>query len=147
MVIHDVTAQACRELLGRTNLARLACAREDQPYIVPVFLYFDQDADCLYGFAFRGQKVEWMRANPKVCVEVEEIVDQHHWTTVLVFGRYEEIGDSSEEYDARRRATELFQQQPRWWLPGAARVGGTSEHSTPVLYRIRIDSVSGRRAG
>jgi uncharacterized protein len=104
MIVHDVSAEACRELLGRTHLVRLACAQGDQPYIVPAFLYFEPGEDCLYGFAFHGQKIDWMRANPNVCVEVEEIVDQYHWTTVLVFGRYEEIGDSPEHYDARLRA-------------------------------------------
>jgi nitroimidazol reductase NimA-like FMN-containing flavoprotein (pyridoxamine 5'-phosphate oxidase superfamily) len=44
-----------------------------------------KEEDCLYGFAFHGQKIDWMRANPNVCVEVDEIVDQYHWTTVLVF--------------------------------------------------------------
>lgn len=147
MVIHDLTAQQCRELLERASLVRLACARDAQPYIVPAFLYFDHNTDCLYGFGFRGQKIEWMRANPKVCVEAEEIVDQNHWTTVVVFGHYEEIGDSPHEHDVRRRANELFQQRPRWWLPGAARVEGVTENKVPVLYRIRIDSMSGRRAG
>ena len=27
---------------------------------------------CLYGFTTPGQKVEWMRANPLVCVEVKQ---------------------------------------------------------------------------
>jgi nitroimidazol reductase NimA-like FMN-containing flavoprotein (pyridoxamine 5'-phosphate oxidase superfamily) len=147
MIIYDLPAEACRELLGRTHLVRLACAQGNQPYIVPAFLYFEPGEDCLYGFAFHGQKIDWMRANPNVCVEVDEIVDQHHWTTVLVFGRYEEVGDSPEDYDARLRAAGLFQQQQSWWLPGAARVEGVTDQQKRVLYRIRINRMSGRRAG
>ena len=37
-----------------------------------------------------------MRENPKVCLEVEEIGDKSHWTTVLVIGRYEEIHQDPE---------------------------------------------------
>ena len=32
-----------------------------------------------------------MRENPKVSLEVEEIEDKNSWTTVVVFGRYQEI--------------------------------------------------------
>ena len=52
--------------------------------------------NCLYAFSTIGQKIEWMRENPKVCLEVEEIDDQSHWTTVLVIGRYEEIHQEPE---------------------------------------------------
>jgi hypothetical protein len=36
--------------------------------------------------------------------------------------------------------------QPEWWLPGAGKLAGGQEHHVPVMYRIRIDRVSGRRA-
>lgn len=87
-----------------------------------------------------------MRANPKVCVEVEEIADQFHWTTVLVTGRYLEIPDAKHESAARDRAQQLFQQRPQWWLPAAAKLAGGDERDRPVFYRIAIDHVSGRRA-
>jgi uncharacterized protein len=146
MVIHELTAVECREVLRRVSVGRLACCRGEQPYVVPVFLYFDADGDCLYGFAAVGQKIDWMRSNPRVCVEVDDVADQTHWTTVLAFGRYEEVGDSAPDDVARRRAFHLFQQRPNWWLPGAAKLEGGSEHDTAVIYRIRIDRLSGRRA-
>ena len=49
-----------------------------------------------------------MRENPKVCLEVEEIEDKGSWTTVVVFGRYEEIHQSSERERSRVRAEQLF---------------------------------------
>ena len=33
-----------------------------------------------------------MRLNPKVCLQVEEIVDKDRWATVVAIGRFEEIG-------------------------------------------------------
>ena len=91
MRIHDLTTDECQAILEKTNLGRLACARANQPYIVPVFLYLDAGGSSLYSFSTAGQKIDWMRENPKVCVEVEDISDKDHWTTVLVFGRYDEI--------------------------------------------------------
>jgi nitroimidazol reductase NimA-like FMN-containing flavoprotein (pyridoxamine 5'-phosphate oxidase superfamily) len=145
MLIHDLTPQECREFIRRMNVARLACTRDDQPYVVPVSYSFDAARDCLYSFSAVGQKVIWMRDNPKVCVEVEEITDKDHWTTVVIFARYEEILGPDEERDARERAEELLQVRTEWWLPGAAKVT-SHEHHAVVVYRLRIDRLSGRRA-
>jgi uncharacterized protein len=146
MIIHELTGPECREVLGRVSLGRLACCRGEQPYVVPVFLYFDGEGDCLYGFAAVGQKIDWMRSNPKVCVEMDDVADQTHWTTVLVFGRFEEIGDSGPDDIARNRAFHLFHQRPDWWLPGIGKREGGREHHAAVIYRIQIERVSGRRA-
>jgi uncharacterized protein len=143
MVIHDLTPAQCRELLARTHLGRLACAKADQPYITPIFFHYDGDEDAVYGFSTLGQKIDWMRGNPKVCVEVEEVVSQFNWTTVLVFGRYEEIHEAGA---VRDRVKALVAQHPNWWLPGAAKLTGSPEHHVPVVYRIRVDRLSGRRA-
>jgi uncharacterized protein len=146
MTVHELTTAECQKILRRTSIGRLACARGDQPYVVPLFFSFDGDGNCLYSFSMVGQKIDWMRGNPKVCVEVEEIFDQFRWSTVLVFGRYEELGDSEHDAPRRRRAQELFEQRPRWWLPGAAKPATTDEHAKPVVYSIRIDKLTGRQA-
>ena len=145
MVITELTGEQCREVLARKNVGRLACARDDQPYIVPVFLYFGAEDDALYSFSTLGQKIEWMRSNPKICVEVEDIVDPFNWTTVIVFGRYEELDGSSEE-DALRRAHELFQKRPEWWLPGSVHLSGAELRQFPLVFRLCIDRISGRHA-
>jgi uncharacterized protein len=145
MLIHDFTARECAEVLARNHLGRLACARLDQPYIVPIHFSFDGEKNCVYALSTVGQKVEWMRQNPKVCLEVEEIDDKDHWTTVLVAGWYEEIHRAREHADARLRAEQLFQQRREWWLPGTAKTANI-EHHQLVAYRIHIDRVTGRRA-
>ena len=54
------------------------------PNIVPInFAYRER---YLYSVAALGQKIEWMRTNPLVCVEADEIVDHDHWTSVVVQG-------------------------------------------------------------
>jgi nitroimidazol reductase NimA-like FMN-containing flavoprotein (pyridoxamine 5'-phosphate oxidase superfamily) len=146
MIIQELTAAECEDFLGRATVGRLGCAHNGQPYIVPVSLYFGREERCLYGFSTVGKKIEWMRENPSVCVEVDAISDQHQWTTVLIMGRYEELDASDEQDRARRRALHLFQEQSRWWLPGSAKLSSGIEHASPIIYRIHIASLSGRRA-
>ena len=144
MLIHDLTPQECAEILRRTNLGRLGCARDGQPYVVPIHFSFDPDRGCVYSFSGVGQKVSWMRDNPRVCLEVDDIANKNHWQTVIVFGRYEEIHDSPEEREARERAETLFQQRPEWWLPAAAATAGSRVRH--IVYRIHVEEITGRRA-
>jgi nitroimidazol reductase NimA-like FMN-containing flavoprotein (pyridoxamine 5'-phosphate oxidase superfamily) len=145
MQIHELTAAQCADVLARTHLGRLGCSRHGQPYIVPILFSFDRERHCVYSFSTIGQKVRWMRENPLVCLEVDDVADKNHWQTVVVFGRYEEILDSPDDAEARRRAESLFRERPEWWFPGAARVGAR-EHPDVVVYRIQIDRLTGRRA-
>ena len=89
MLIEAMTDQECWTMLARNNLARLACARDNQPYVVP--LRVDLDGEFLYGYATLGRKIEWMRTNPLVCLEYEEIITPRQWGSLIVFGRYEEL--------------------------------------------------------
>jgi uncharacterized protein len=145
MLIHTLAPSECREVLARARFGRLACARSDQPYVVPVSLYLDPEHNVIFGFSTVGRKVRWMRANPRVCVEVEEIVSRTDWTTVVAFGRYEEITRGPESAPLRERAAGLFGREPQWWLPGAASLASGEQHVLPVIYRIRLGRLTGRR--
>jgi nitroimidazol reductase NimA-like FMN-containing flavoprotein (pyridoxamine 5'-phosphate oxidase superfamily) len=143
MLIRELSTDQCLELLTRTTLGHLGCALAGQPYVVPIHFSFDPARRCLYGFSAVGQKVSWMRENPHVCVEVPDIVDKNRWTTVLIFGRYEEIEDSPESADTRKRVWELFQERREWWLPATAQLA-SRKPAPVVIYQIHIDRMTGR---
>ena len=119
MLIREMSRQECFRVLARARLARLACAHENQPYVVPVYLAYDEASECLYGFTTPGQKVEWMRANPLVCVEVDEVVSYDQWVSVIAIGRYEELPETPGSDSARGRTPEHSEPQvgeamPAW---------------------------------
>ena len=143
MVIQEMTEQECRAMLGGRRVARLACAKNDQPYIVPI--HVDLDGEFLYGFAVLGQKINWMRQNPLVCLEIDDLTTDWHWTSVVVFGHYEELPPTPAYESERSVAERLFQRHPAWWEPASIPVG-THEPHTPIVFRIRIGRVTGRRA-
>ena len=147
MKIRELTEKECFALLPRARLVRLACAREGQPYVVPISLVY---ADVfLYGFTTAGQKVEWMRANPRVCVEWDEATSPLEWTSMVVLGTYEELPDVPEWRTERQRAHDLLAEgNVSWWQPGAVsdRLREPDHSLTPIYFRIRIGPVSGRRA-
>jgi uncharacterized protein len=146
MLIQELTNKECIEILTRLRFGRLGCSHDNQPYIVPI--YFAYGDSHLYTFATVGQKIEWMRANPLVCVQADEIADHYHWTSVIVQGRYEELLARREGNPERRRAYELLQEQAMWWEPASVAPPHlvAAEKAIPIYYRIHIDKVTGRRA-
>jgi uncharacterized protein len=122
MVIREMCREECLRVLAGARLARLGCARENQPYVVPVYLAYHEASGCLYGFTTPGQKVEWMRANPLVCVELDEVAAYDQWVSVIVTGRYEELPETPECDGVRPRA-QVYPQQigeaiPPWSADG-----------------------------
>ena len=146
MLIEEIPRQACIDLLTRTRLGRLACAQGGQPYITPLF--FAYHSDSLYSASTIGRKIAWMRANPLVCVETDEVTTPQQWISVIVFGRYEELPSESEYEGARELAHSLLQQRPIWWEPGFAQsIHKESERSLDLVYfRIHIAQITGHRA-
>ncbi len=147
MVIHEMDVGECRRLLLQMNFGRLACALDNQPYVVPI--YFSYDGEYVYGFSTPGQKIEWMRANPLVCLEVDEMIDTDEWRSVLVTGRYEELIDTPELAADRARAHQALQSRERWWQYTAVAGAEWRRKSVafePIFYRIRIAHLSGHRA-
>jgi nitroimidazol reductase NimA-like FMN-containing flavoprotein (pyridoxamine 5'-phosphate oxidase superfamily) len=147
MLIRQMTEDEAREALMRASVGRLACARENQPYIVPI--YFAYDGQHVYGFSTPGRKIDWMRANPLVCLEIDERESRDHWTSVIVSGRYEELPDTPDFAAARARAQHTLQARATWWqyasVP-AAEWRRKSGPFIPIFFRIHVDHMTGHRA-
>jgi nitroimidazol reductase NimA-like FMN-containing flavoprotein (pyridoxamine 5'-phosphate oxidase superfamily) len=144
MRITEISSDECKLLLSRVFVGRLACALEDQPYVVPVC--FSYEADHLYVFSTTGQKIKWMRKNPKVCLQADETRDRSDWTSVVVNGTYVELREpqyTDEKQQARKRLAKVSD----WWqTPLVGRRERTSDLAIePVFFRIDIASMSGLR--
>jgi hypothetical protein len=140
-----MTEKECGTFLGSAALGRLGCSLDNQPYIVPI--YFAYEPGYIYVFSTFGRKVEWMRANPKVCVEVDEIENQSQWTSVIANGRYQELPEP-EYTDEREHAHKLLGKHHHGWQNalGERQLRLGDELIDPLFFRICIDSMTGLRA-
>ena len=144
MRIIEMSQQECRELLKRVSIGRLGCSLDDQPYVVPVG--FSYEPDYIYMFSTLGKKIKWMRQNPKVCLQADEIGNRSNWLSVIVTGTYLELREP--QYTAQlEHALEQLEQYSEWWRnPLAQRREQTRDLSIEtVFFRIDIGSMSGLR--
>lgn len=136
-MITELSEQEAYELLQRGKLGRLGCCDNGQPYVVPINYRFD-GLD-VYIHSLPGRKIDALRANPRACLQVDEIADSFHWRSVLVFGHYEEITD---ETMRGRMLVELFNH-----LPDFSPVESRMQPGSPplVVFRLRIEKITGLR--
>jgi uncharacterized protein len=144
MRIVEISQEKCIDLLKTVSLGHLACSFDGRPYVVPVC--FAYEPEHLYVFSTVGKKIEWMRENPKVCMQVDDIGSSSNWTSVLVEGIYQELRQP--QFPAEKEhAKEILAQFSQWWLAPLAQ---RREHTAdlliePVFFRIDIQSMSGLR--
>jgi uncharacterized protein len=145
MLVEEMSDKECRELLARAAIGRLGCSLDDQPYVLPI--YFAYEADHVYVLSTLGRKVKWMRTNPKVCIQIDEIKNQCQWESVVVNGRYQELIEPLYATE-RSRARELLARRHQWWLNAMAERRTTADDLSisALFFRIDIDSMTGLRA-
>jgi len=144
-MIARLNKSECIDVIKLNRLGRLACSSGDQPYVVPI--YYSFAGQHIYSFTMPGQKLNWMRANPRVCLLVDES-GEGAWRSVVAIGTFEELPDSVGYKREREHAWQLLSQHANWWEPGSLRPdpAAISDHSPHVFYRVFLGELSGRSA-
>lgn len=137
-MISELSEKAAEKLLGGQRVAHLGCVLDGgEPYVVPVDYIFKDGR--IYIHSLPGQKLDALRANGKVCVQVEEIKDACRWQSVIVFGEFQEIKRTNEKVEILREFNERFRQltpveamiEEKWNLGGI------------VVFRINVRRITG----
>ena len=135
-MITTLTQEDARALLLETRIGRLGCLYAGGPYVVPVNYVFD--GQNIYVHSLPGRKIEALRANPRACLQVDEITDQYRWRSAIAFGNYEDITDATERDRAVRLLLARFPQ-----LTPVESVPVHDGQSSVIVFRICVDEVTG----
>lgn len=96
--VEDLRENEAIDFLRTASYGHLGCSRDDQAYVVPV--HFVYDGPEIYIYTTEGKKSEIIKRNPKVCLQVEDVTDNKNWTSVIVFGKAEQVADEAEREKA-----------------------------------------------
>ena len=136
-MISRLSTEESYELLRGRRVGRLGCVADGEPYVVPVNYVCEGDA--AYVHSLPGRKVQAMRANPRVCLQVDDIRGEFGWRSVLAFGRYEELTRPPE----RQRAFDLLLSLFPGLTPVESFIADDAAAPAPVIFRIRVERVTG----
>ncbi len=136
-----------RRILCDARMCRLAMTDGDRPYLVPLTFALDGD-DVVFHSARSGRKVEILRRNPRVCLEVEEGMElapaatacefSMAFRTLIGFGEVEFVEDAAE----RARLLALF--GPRYGAPAGELP--VHEVARTCVFRLRSPRLTGKRS-
>lgn len=133
----ELSAAEIEEFLVAQRIARLGCHADGETYVVPVIYGFDGES--VVAVTTEGRKISMLRANPSVCVEVDEYDTDGRgsWRSVIAQGVYEELS-GDDVWAALDVLRERF-----------ARSAGRVAEPRPlgddvVVFRVRLLELSGR---
>jgi nitroimidazol reductase NimA-like FMN-containing flavoprotein (pyridoxamine 5'-phosphate oxidase superfamily) len=92
--IREMADIEIEEVLRRVGYGHLGCSQNDRPYVVPV--HYVYDGEFIYLYTNEGKKADILISNPQVCLQVEEVVDNGNWQSVVVNGVAEPVTYAAE---------------------------------------------------
>lgn len=120
-------------LLTENALGHLGCYDGFNSYVFPTnYVYDGKDIYCL---SMVGAKVNIMRQNKRVCLQVDAVNDFDNWKSVMVHGDYSELADERERYYAIKKFNESL-------LHVKMSEGG--KNTKLIIYKISVDEITGR---
>lgn len=134
------------EVLTKQLVGRIGCHARDTTYIVPVSYAYD--GKYIYGHTGEGMKIEFMRINPAVCFEVEEIKDMANWKSVVSWGQFEELNDHEERkkglHALANRLLPLISSETTHLTPHWPFQSNDIHTIKGIVFRIELHTKSGR---
>ena len=138
--VQEMTNSEIDDVLARIGYGHLACARNNRPYVVPIHYVYDKLK--IYIYTTDGKKTDIIRDNPQVCLQVEEVVDNGDWRSVIINGEAERVTDRGE----REKAVKLIRSSNPSLTPAISIrwMDNWVRENIEVVYRIRPTTITGR---
>ena len=132
------------KLLELGSIGHLGCSKNEEVYVVPITYAFDDGY--LYSHAKPGKKIEMMRKNPRICIQVEEVQNLFQWKSAIAWGRFEELKGDRAARAMRLLIKKIGDKQGKG--PGSPlEFDIEALLETAVIFAMKIEKTTGRSEG
>lgn len=139
--IHLLSAEENIQLLERNLFGHMACAVKNEAYLVPITYAFSDGY--IYGHSKLGKKIEMMRKNPRVCIQVEEVKSFFNWKSVIIWGKYEELKGDKSTIGMRILMKKILEKEPAEHI-SSLEMDLTAMLEAAIVFRIKVEEATGR---
>jgi nitroimidazol reductase NimA-like FMN-containing flavoprotein (pyridoxamine 5'-phosphate oxidase superfamily) len=126
------------KVLEEARIGRIGCSLDGEAYVVPMTYAYEDGS--IYCHSLDGKKNHMMRANPRVCFEVDRTHGLRHWESVIAHGTYEELSGA----DAERAMLALIARFQPTMPPVVAEPEHPKLVDSGIVFRIRLTEKTGR---
>ncbi len=142
-----LSPQDIKILLKSHYTGHIACVDESGPYVVPFTYYYDEDSHSLISYTAEGRKVDALRKDSRVAVNVSDIKALNRWQSVVIEGEFEELTGMESVEAIKLLITRLkaqINEAGNEKVDEIADMSPANEAANKVVYRIAIKEVNGR---
>lgn len=145
-MIGQLTNEQINTLLISSVAGHLGCCADNTPYVIPIT--YTYDGTCIYSHAREGLKIELMRKNLKVCLEVTQMDALSYWRSMMVWSTFEEQKGEASEIAMQLLKNRLYPLKTSFysqllWEVTPKEIGSIKD-AREVSYRIKITQKTGR---
>ncbi len=140
--VQEMTDDEIEEVLQSVGYGHFACARNNKPYVVPISYVYSKPN--IYIYTTEGKKSDIINDNPRVCLQVEDVINNTQWRSVVFNGTAEQITDRAEREEVLKL---ILKTNPTLtpaisirWMDNWVR------ENREIVYKIKPDTATGRSA-
>ncbi|HET8739475.1 MAG TPA: pyridoxamine 5'-phosphate oxidase family protein [Acidimicrobiia bacterium] len=139
----QLTRDEALQLLNTTPVAHLGLISDGAPYVTP--MSFVVDGEEILFRTMAGKKLNALRDNPNVCVEVSQFDEETgEWASVIVTGTATEVADRNK---GERAVQLLFDKYANVLGDPLSRGGLQPMPGLPYLVSLKIEQITGVSSG
>ena len=133
-------------IISEQMIGRLGCHNNDLTYVVPIS--YTYNGGCIYCITYEGMKLDIMRKNPKVCLEIDELIDMANWKSVICWGEFEELTKVEERKEAlilmKNRLLPFISSFVTHLSPTWPFIDKNVDKFKGIVFRVRLKEKTGR---
>jgi len=133
------------DLIRSQMVVRIGCHADGITYIIPISYAYEEPY--FYCRVTKGQKLDMLRKNPEVCLQLDDTRNLSNWKSVICWGRFEELKADEDKQKAISLlstrvlpilSSETMHLSPEWPF------SGDPQNVPGILFRIKVDKRTGR---
>jgi nitroimidazol reductase NimA-like FMN-containing flavoprotein (pyridoxamine 5'-phosphate oxidase superfamily) len=138
----------CRSLLSNNYIGHLAYIYKNRPFVLPITYFYDDSTNALIGYSGNGHKINALRIDNGVSVEVAEIDSIDTWKSVLVEGTFYEFEGSTAKISLHKfceGVKETIRKKEGRDLKFLSEFSSKIfKEGPPIVFKIKIEELTGR---
>ena len=147
-MIYNLKDHRCKEILHNNYIGHLGYVYNNKPFVLPITYYYNILQNTITCYSGEGHKINALRTNSNVSLEVAEIESLNQWQCVVIEGQFREFEGSSAKlnlhkfYEGVKRLIEEKEgKSPKFISEFSSKL---YREGQPIVFEIAVSTLTGR---